>query len=84
MRRLFLPVLAFAAPFIVFGIYRLLKQQDGARAWPLGILFIAGAVLAVQAFALAALTEPSIAARPPDPPPAAVGSEIPSPRKAAP
>ncbi len=69
MRRFLVPVLAFALPFAVFAIYRALNRQTGKRAWPMAILFIAGAVLAVQAFALAALSEPHIVARPQDPPP---------------
>ena len=36
------------------------------RSWPLTVLFIAGAVLAAQTFALAALTEPHTTERPHD------------------
>lgn len=66
MRRFLVPVIAFALPFLVFALYRRLnRQSSGAKAWPMAILFIAGAVLSVQAFALAALTEPKMVARPP-------------------
>jgi hypothetical protein len=65
MRRFLVPLIAFALPFLVFAVYRRLNRQTGAKAWPMAILFIAGAVLSVQAFALAALTEPKMVARPP-------------------
>jgi hypothetical protein len=60
MRRFIVPLIAIAAPFVAFAIYRALNARAGAQRWPLAILFIAGAVLAVQTFVLAALTEPAL------------------------
>jgi cytochrome c oxidase assembly factor CtaG len=65
MRRILVPLLAFATPFVIFAIYRFLARRPQTQRWPLAILFIAGAVLSMQAFALAALTEPKLDHRPP-------------------
>lgn len=74
MRRLFLPIVAFALPFAAYWIYRRFKARDPARAWPLTVLFIAGAVLAAQTMVIAALTEPKVMQRPPE---AAAVKELP-------
>lgn len=63
MRRFLVPLVAFAAPFVLFALYRLMARKHGK--WPMAALFVAGAVLAVQAFALSALTEPALDRRPP-------------------
>ena len=69
LRRFVVPFVAFVLPYIVFGIYRMLRARgQQARAWPLTVLFVAGAVLAGQTFLLAALTEPRATVRPPDHP----------------
>jgi amino acid transporter len=62
-QRLLLMVLAFAVPFATYWIYRRLAKREeaaGRAPWPVTILFVAGALLAAQAFALTALTERSI------------------------
>lgn len=66
MRRFLTPLIAFLAPFVVYALYRMVRSRaPEARRWPLAILFIAGAVLSAQAFAIAALSEPRIDRRPP-------------------
>jgi hypothetical protein len=68
MRRLILPLIAFAAPFLLYALYRAFRAQDPKKAWPVTVLFIAGAVLAAQTLVIAALTEPKTMARPPEAP----------------
>lgn len=67
-RGLFIPFVAFVLPFVIYWIYRLIqKRRQLARrnSWPVTILFVTGAILAIQTFALTALTEPHLLARPP-------------------
>lgn len=69
MRRILIPLLAFVAPFVLFALYRwLLGRRTMPQAQVLTALFITGAVLAAQAFALSALTEPHLRSRAPEPP----------------
>ncbi len=72
LRRIIVPFVAFVLPFLLFALYRALRDRRvGPKTlenWPLAVLFIAGAVLAVQTFALAALTEPRTTVRPPERP----------------
>lgn len=58
LRRFIVPFVAFVLPFLLFALYRVLRGKKLEQNWPLAVLFIAGAVLAAQTFALAALTEP--------------------------
>jgi cytochrome c oxidase assembly factor CtaG len=67
MRRLLLPLIAFAAPFLIYWLYRRFRVRDPEKAWPLTVLFVAGAVLAAQTLVIAALTEPKTMQRPPEP-----------------
>ena len=68
MRRWLLPLIAFAAPFAIYALYRAFRARDPDKAWPMTVLFVAGAVLAAQTLIIAALTEPKVMARPPEPP----------------
>lgn len=68
LRRFVVPFVAFVLPFLLFGLYRLLRDRKIGQKWPLGVLFIAGAVLAAQTFALAALEEPRLTHRAPEAP----------------
>lgn len=68
-RGLFVPFVAFVLPFAAYWIYRfILRRRQIARrdAWPVTVLFLTGAVLAIQTFALTALTEPHVMSRAPD------------------
>jgi hypothetical protein len=67
-RRYLITLACFALPFILYWIYdvvqrRRLRATSGSaalarrEAWPLTILWLAGAVLAVETFILAALSE---------------------------
>ena len=88
LRRFIVPFVAFVLPFLLFALYRLLRGRKLEQNWPLTVLFIVGAVLAAQTFALAALTEPHTTARAPEAP--TVGPPLkqypgdPSPTKVAP
>lgn len=69
VREVFVPLVAFVLPFLIYWAYRLiLRQRQIARrdGWPVTILFLTGAVLAIQTFALTALTEPRGVQRLPD------------------
>ena len=63
LRRFVVPFVAFVLPFLLFALYRLLRDRKIGQNWPLTVLFVIGAVLAAQSFALAALTEPHRLAR---------------------
>ena len=68
-RGLFVPFVAFVLPFAVYWIYRFIqrrRQIAHRAAWPVTVLFLTGAVLAIQTFALTALTEPHVISRAPD------------------
>jgi hypothetical protein len=67
-RRYLITLACFALPFILYWVYdlmqrRRLKAAAGSaalarrEAWPLTILWLAGAVLAAETFILAALSE---------------------------
>jgi hypothetical protein len=66
LRRFIVPFIAFVLPFLLFALYRVLRGRKLEQNWPLTVLFIAGAVLAIQTFALAALTEPQLQKRAPE------------------
>ncbi len=66
LRRFIVPFVAFVLPFLLFALYRVLRGRKIGENWPLAVLFVAGAVLAVQTFALAALTEPHTTVRTPN------------------
>jgi hypothetical protein len=68
LRRWLLPIVAFALPFAFYAVWRAFRARDPAKAWPVTVLFIAGAVLAAQTLVIAALTEPHTIRKPPDPP----------------
>ena len=68
LRRFVVPFVAFVLPFLLFALYRLLRDRKIGQNWPLAVLFVTGAVLAAQTFALAALTEPRTTVRPPEAP----------------
>jgi hypothetical protein len=57
--RLLIVVAAIALPFAAFWLYRMLMRRRGRGAdpWPTTLLWIAGAVLAAEALALAVLSE---------------------------
>jgi len=67
LRRWVLPIVAFALPFALYWLYRAFRARDPAKAWPMTVLFVAGAVLAAQTLIIAALTEPKTMQRPPQP-----------------
>jgi predicted PurR-regulated permease PerM len=70
-RGFFIPLVAFVLPFAIYWIYRFIqhrRQLARRDPWPVTILFLTGAVLAIQTFALTALTEPLEDKRRPDPP----------------
>ena len=51
--RLIFELVLFLAPFAAFGLYRLATQeaiQEGRKPWPITILFVIGAALAVAAW----------------------------------
>ncbi|MBL8560613.1 MAG: hypothetical protein JNM47_17965 [Hyphomonadaceae bacterium] len=67
-RGLFIPLVAFVLPFAIYWIYRVIQKRRQAaqrNPWPVTVLFITGAILAMQTFALTALTEPHLLTRPP-------------------
>jgi hypothetical protein len=67
LRRWLFPIAAFALPFALYWLYRAFRARDPAKAWPMTVLFVAGAVLAAQTLIIAALTEPKVMARPHEP-----------------
>lgn len=67
MFRRLVPILAFALPFAAYWLWRRARAQTGVKAWPLTILFVAGAVLAAQTMLIAAVSEPHRLQRSPDP-----------------
>ena len=69
LRRLILPILAFALPFAAYWAYRRFRARDPHNAWPVTVLFVAGAILAAQTLVIAALTEPQTIQRPAETPP---------------
>jgi len=61
LREVFIPLEALVVPFAIYWVYRLILRQcrsERRGAWPVTILFLTGAVLAIETFALTALTEP--------------------------
>jgi hypothetical protein len=58
--RFIVTLLAFGAPFLLFWLYTRLQHRcrlEGARdPWPMAVLWLTGAVLAVEALALTAVT----------------------------
>lgn len=61
LRRLIIPLLALALPFIVYWVYQKLERrrtQAGQDPWPFAILWLTGLVLAVETLFAAALSEP--------------------------
>jgi hypothetical protein len=60
--RFVVTVLAFALPFALFWLYTRVqarRRAAGARdPWPMAVLWMTGAVLAVEALALTAITAP--------------------------
>lgn len=62
MTRFIITLLAFALPFVLFWIYTRMqakRAERGARdPWPTAVLWLTGAVLAVEALALTAVTQP--------------------------
>lgn len=54
--RIILAVLALITPFLLYWLYGELARRSGRRRWPLAILFVVGAGLAVETFLVAALT----------------------------
>ena len=51
--RLIFELVIFLMPFAAFGLYRLARQEaleDGKKPWPITVLFILGAVLAIGAW----------------------------------
>lgn len=67
-RGIFIPLVAFVLPFAIYFVYRLIlrrRRLEHRNPWPVTILFMTGAVLAIQTFALTALTEPHLLQRPP-------------------
>ena len=78
LRRFVVPFVAFVLPFLLYALYRLLRDRKIGQNWPLTVLFIVGAVLAAQTFGLAALTEPHRTARAADTPPSIPEKDGPS------
>lgn len=67
-RGIFIPLVAFVIPFAIYWIYRLIQQRRATERrdpWPVTVLFLTGAFLAIETFALTALTEPHTTARVP-------------------
>jgi hypothetical protein len=62
MTRFVVTLLAFAAPFVLFWLYTRWQARNRAAGtkdpWPLAVLWLTGAVLAVEAMALTAMTAP--------------------------
>lgn len=62
MTRFIITLMAFALPFVLFWLYSKVqakRRADGARdPWPMAVLWLTGAVLAVEALALSAVTQP--------------------------
>ncbi|MEQ9316818.1 MAG: DUF6111 family protein [Henriciella sp.] len=51
--RLIFELVVFLTPFAAFGLYRLARQEaleEGKKPWPITILFIVGAFLAIAAW----------------------------------
>jgi len=58
--RILFELFFFSIPFLVFGLYLLATataEQEGARKWPINMLFLAGLGLAVAAYFLMAFME---------------------------
>ena len=61
LRRYGLILFAFALPFLVYWLYAIWRARSGVRdPWPTTILILAGAVLAAETLAIAALDEPRV------------------------
>jgi hypothetical protein len=62
MTRFVVTLIAFALPFILFWIYMRVQSRRAARGhtdpWPMAVLWLTGAILAVEAIALTAVTAP--------------------------
>lgn len=62
MTRFIITLLAFAIPFALYGLYVAVqrrRRREGARdPWPIAVLWLTGAVLAVETLALTAVTQP--------------------------
>lgn len=63
MTRFVVTLLAFAAPFALFWLYTRLQartQRAGAKdPWPMAVLWLTGAILAVETMALTAISAPA-------------------------
>lgn len=67
-RGIFIPLVAFVLPFTIYWIYRLIQRRretERRDPWPVTVLFLTGAFLAIETFALTALTEPHSTSRAP-------------------
>ena len=68
--RILFELFFFSIPFLVFGLYLLATataEQEGARKWPINLLFLIGLSLAVLAFFVMAFLdkrEPEMCQRP--------------------
>lgn len=63
MTRFVITLLAFALPFGLFFLYTRMQARRAKAGrkdpWPMAVLWLTGAVLAVEALALSAVTAPS-------------------------
>lgn len=58
--RLIFELVVFLTPFAAFGLYRLARQEaleEGKKPWPITILFIVGAFLAIAAWVILILID---------------------------
>ena len=58
--RIFIQLVLFTLPFILFGVYRLAiteAEQEGRKPWPIRVLFGLGLVLAVGSWLILILLD---------------------------
>lgn len=60
MQRFVITLIAFALPFVIYAVYDWLRRRKGAGRdpWPMTVLWLFGAVLAVETLVLAAISTP--------------------------
>jgi hypothetical protein len=69
-RRFLITLACIAAPFVLYWIYERLQRrrvQQGGDPWPLAVLWLTGAVIAIEAMVLSVVREEGLSAPPRSP-----------------